>query len=570
LYDLINRLLEGRLSDADADRLGVWLSVDEEAQAIYLQAMRLHAELTLAYGDEDSVDSPPPIPDVFSLDRLSGDAREPVAAPVTKAEQANPSSRRVRSAGSKQRGRFRAFCRRFVFASLAMLLTVVAVFGSETIVNGVLALRRAAIADKRGGMLAAGAERSLYAGPNRQLGTRRIGSGRSDGVALASIFLFPLPALNDLEQIEAAQIEWTCKAKDNNPTFSVDLYGLGYVSPPETKRLGFWEGREDRSLRGKYGMAGPSDRTVELIKRGAMVSRTTCGRIKIESRNLVSFLQSLYADGAKQGDFAVFRLNADRPTSRISRETGYAVVHPPVQAGITQPEDLPALLLSVKSRTLADEPVVAEAAMAAQSIAAHWSSGLVRSSNNVVQIGSNGDGVRRIGSSYADGESLVNVLVFSLPSEEKLGSLHSARLEWTCISKDNDPKFAVDLYGLGYVRGQSYGGPCFWEGPPDESSPADYGLDGAPERRVTLVARGVMNPAIPCRRMTVENSALVDFLRSVYADGAREGDLVIFRLNADRPTQGLRRSTGYNIAHAPEIPGRTTPADLPVLLMTFN
>jgi hypothetical protein len=79
-----------------------------------------------------------------------------------------------------------------------------------------------------------------------------------------------------------------------------------------------------------------------------------------------------------------------------------------------------------------------------------------------------------------------------------------------------------------------------------------------------------MNPTTPCRRVMVENSALIEFLRSVYADGAREGDLVIFRLNADRSTQGLPRSTGYNVAHAPEIPGRTTPADLPLLLMTFN
>ena len=252
--------------------------------------------------------------------------------------------------------------------------------------------------------------------------------------------------------------------KGHDPQFSVDLYGLGFM-PPDTKgKVDFWEGSNDTSMRISYGMSGPAERRVDLLKRSAMTPPTTNGRIKVESRNLVRFLQSLYDDRAKKGDFAVFRLNADRPTSNISRETGYEVVHPPAVAKLTEPEELPALLLTVKSRSLLDKPVVAKAVMAAHSISAHWSGGLARSSRAIVETGGNGDGVRRIGSSIVGGVGLANVVIFSLPSVERITSLVSARLEWTCLAKDGDPHFSVDLYGLGFVRGQSYHGPCFWEG----------------------------------------------------------------------------------------------------------
>src|SRR5690606_17343068 len=153
------------------------------------------------------------------------------------------------------------------------------------------------------------------------------------------------------------------------------------------------------------------------------------------------------------------------------------------------------------------DPVVAEAVMAAHSISEHRSGGLVRSLKNIVEPGGNFDGTRRVGSSIRNDIGLVNVLVFALPPVEKLEGLVSARLQWTLLSKDHAPNFAVDLYGLGYVRGDSYHGPCFWEGFQDQAIPAEYGLLGGTERQVHLLARSVMRPSTPCGQVVVENMA---------------------------------------------------------------
>jgi len=569
--DLIDAYLEGELSQQEAERLAVWLSIDDEAQAIYLRALKLHADLTLTFSEANNL---------FSGGTEAVNCQSVVSDEVCTSKTITSATTRahtlVRRRQSHNSRRAWQRAARYAYKSFVVygviMLAAVAAWGSERLISEFRLVTRTK-ADHSGGMLFAAPDEGkqrLYSGANVERGTRRVGSGRDQGVALASVFLFPLPALAELEHIDSTRIEWTYKARDGDPVFSVDLYGLGFVRQlGSLEQLNFWEGPLDTSYRSEYRMDGDSDRRVALIKRGAMTPQTPCGRVVIENRNLTRFLRSLYEDGAQEGDFVVFRLNADEPTSQIARETGYTVVHPPAQPALTHPDEQPGLVITLASRHRSREPVRAQAAMVAHSISAsaHWSGGLVRSFNSRVQSGGNVDGTRRVGSSSFDGVGLANVFVFSLPSLEEIDKVVAARLQWTLVSKDNAPEFSVDLYGLGFTRDSSYHGPCFWEGPQDNSGPVDYVLHGD---TVHLIARRAMYPGTACGPVVVENRELLEFLRSLYDAGAREGDLVVFRLNADITTTSISRSTGYAVVHAIDGANQTSPADLPVMLVTFT
>jgi hypothetical protein len=77
-----------------------------------------------------------------------------------------------------------------------------------------------------------------------------------------------------------------------------------------------------------------------------------------------------------------------------------------------------------------------------------------------------------------------------------------------------------------------------------------------------------MRPGISPGRVVIENNQLREFLRSLYADGAQAGDLVVFRLNADASTRKLPRSMGYDVVHAPVPSQGTTHSDLPTLRLS--
>lgn len=575
LLDLTAALLEGELTEEGAERLATWLSIDDEAQDVYANALAVHAALTLEFQDKPC-ERIAGIRDALGS-RTNSVLPSAVSGPPAESCSLLPQPNRVAKHGSK---RAIQFCRQLtslsgnvILASCALMLAVVAVYGSERLIVEVLSARRASTADQTGGMIVSqfGEQQNLLMQrPNEDNGTRRIGSSKHDGVALASVYLFPLPPMRELEQLESAKIEWTYKRKDGDPKFSVDLYGLGFVKPDSPRHFDFWEGAADDSTSAADLAPGSAAKKATLLKRGVMTPQTPLGRISIENRKLVRFLQSLYDEGAQEGDLAVFRLNANSRTSQIERESGYAVVHPPSISDVSSQDELPVLSVTAKSQMYTGDPQLAKAVMATHSISEHWSGGVIRSFNNLVQSGCNSDGTRRIGSSVADGVGLVNVFTFSLPAVERLDEVVSAQLQWTLASKDNSPDFSVDLYGLGYVRAEAYHGPCFWEGNRDLASPTDYGLQGPFNEPVVLIARRVMRPNTPCGRVVIDNQLLVAFLRSLYQAGAQEGDLVVFRLNADVQTLNIARGTGFSVVHAPEIPRHTTEADLPVLLMTLN
>jgi hypothetical protein len=459
---------------------------------------------------------------------------------------------------------------RFAMAVAIVALLTAVVSAGRLIVN-YLSAQRAVVASQSGGSLRFGEQGNasdVAPGSNPTRGTRRIGSSVLPGVALANVLVFTMPKLDDKAKIESARLEWTYKSKDGKPQFNADLYGLGYVHADAVLGKGFWEGQEDTSLRADYGMEGQRDRRVSLIERGTMTPKSQLGRVAVENRSLAAFLQSLYDDGAREGDLVVFRLNADRESARNGTPSGYAVVHPPARAGISKPADLPVLRVTSKRPMPSETYSVADAVVSTQAIAAHWGGGSSTSRGDKIVSGWSDWGTRRVGSSANPRVALTNVLVFPLPALEEFERVQFVQLEWTCLRTTNDPTFSIDLYGLGFTHSDWYQGPCYWEGELDTSPRSKYGLEGAAERTVTLIEKGAMHPGISPGRVVIENKQLLNFLRSLYADGAQAGDLVVFRLNADTSTRKSPRSTGYDVVHAPVPSQGTTHSDLPMLRMS--
>lgn len=194
---------------------------------------------------------------------------------------------------------------------------------------------------------------------------------------------------------------------------------------------------------------------------------------------------------------------------------------------------------------------------------AHQGGGLLCNDRKVL-LGGNNRGVRRIGASSGAGVALASVLLFRLPDIEDAGDIESARLIFAYKSMDGAPDFAVDLYGLGYVPSAAVSPSWFYEGDEDAKSPADYGT-GTNTEPVMRLAQDVITPQTRVGRVVTQNQELADFIASLYRDGAAAGDLAVFRLNANTPTQQTARMTGFNIVHGPAVVGHTQHYEIPVL-----
>ena len=138
IAELVNALLEGQLSEEEADRLAVWLSVDEDANRCTCGLCRLHAELTLTFCEEEGTALRNTTPSYNNaLDRLSDEICGVATVAATERSRVESSARNTDTAAPVDHPLIRTFSRRLVVASLATLLTMVAVFGSERIVNSV-------------------------------------------------------------------------------------------------------------------------------------------------------------------------------------------------------------------------------------------------------------------------------------------------------------------------------------------------------------------------------------------------------------------------------------------------
>lgn len=577
LHTLIDALLEGELTEVQAERLNLWLTVDDDAQKVYVQSLDMHANLLWDHDREavwpvETIVSRPPAVEFFTTYAVNVAADQSSAQTPQVSRSSAQDSRpepisRPRAAERPTDGRAGFWRRCFGTPQLSLatsicvlLLAFTVVAAGERIIRAILSAYDIR-ANYAGGAVIS--SKTLWEGSSFR-GTRRIGSSYYPGIGLANVLVFRLPALQELERLRSARLEWTYKARNGQPNFSIDLYGLGYVS--STSSLGgcFWEGDRDTAPRSQYGMKGPRNERVSLVAKSAMTPNTSTGRIIVEGPVLARFVQSLYDEGAQEGDLAVFRLNADASTLDIARETGYEVVHPPEVLGKTSPAEFPSLHL-VANRTHSGGNSMAEAVLTAHGIESHRGLTAVNSAGGSGG-GNNSDGTRRVGSSALPNRGLANTLVFRLPSLGELERVRFARLEWTYKARSGRPDFAVDLYGLGYMPSISMSmHECFWEGARDTRLRAEYGMESQAGERVSLIARGVMTPYAAPGRIVVEGAPLVAFLQSLYEAGAKGGELVVFRLNADASTLDIDRATGYEVVHPPEAFGKTTPSEFPIL-----
>jgi hypothetical protein len=568
LHELIDALVEGQITEEQAERLSVWLAVDEDAQKVYVQALDMHASMLCDFGGEPAAQATPPSTSAAAI--VADESI--IAAPSTTEVPVSPQNtayckRHPEKRTSALWRRLFSTPRLSIATSIFTVLAAFTVVAAGEKILSVIFHQHEVEPHKDGGGLTSpgGSSPSEIRSGASRVGTRRIGSSQMPDTALVNLLVFRLPRLEDFERVGVARLEWTYRHRAGQPNFSVDLYGLGYVSSTSSLSGCFWEGAQDTSRRIEYGMSGKATRRVSPIARGVMNPQTPRGRVPVEGPELTAFLQSLYDDGARGGDFVVFRLNANKSTTKISRRTGYEIVHPPEIPGRTFPAQFPALQITAKGNTPETDSAVPGSAITAHCIEpSQWSAALV-SSDSIAQLGPSDHGTRLIGSSSRPNTALANLLVFRLPKLEELERVRSARLQWTYHIKSGEPKFAVDLYGLGCVSSSASLSKCFWEGEFDSSLRSEYGMSGDAARPVALIARGVINSRTSKGRVVVEGRELVEFLQSLYDDGARGGELVVFRLNADAPTATIHGRTGYEVVHPPEVPGKTVAAEFPLL-----
>jgi hypothetical protein len=564
MHMLCERACEESMTTAEGARLEELLSSDPQSRAYYLEFMEMHGALQWGASSEWTIDVPPAKPVAAAAEAAfptvandglgcaSADC-EPPPATLPCAAVLNQARRSFSWGAAISKPRFS-----LAMSLVVLLLAFTVVAAGERIIRAVFSHSVEAHPD--GGLIRSN---NVFQVGGSHRGTRRIGSSHLADMGLVNILVFRLPALREFDRIKSARLEWTYKERQGNPDFAADLYGLGYATSTSALSGCFWEGDFDSKRRTEYGMEGSKSRRVSLIKKAAMAPTDEVGRIVVQGPQLVAFLQSLYDDGAKGGELAVFRLNADVPTSQISRLQAYEMVHPPEVTGLTTAAEFPSLQLTADPM-IDGNPTVAEVVLTAHGVEANKSSTIVRS-NGKLYGGTSELGTRRIGTSATSDTSLANLLVFHLPQLREFERVRAAQLEWTFKARDGNPSFSVDLYGLGHTSSTACLTTCFWEGLYDSRLRSEYGMNGQSHRQVALVAKGAMTPRSRTGRITVEGPELVDFLQSLYDDGAGAGDLVVFRLNADVSTTQTSRGTAYQVVHPPERPGKTTVGESAVL-----
>jgi hypothetical protein len=157
-------------------------------------------------------------------------------------------------------------------------------------------------------------------------GERRVGTSANANIGLTNYYLFQLPAPSVLTGGQGeASIEFTFTSRAGSgatPTFSGDMYGLGWISgaaPPASATIASWYYGDmpvDTRTRNSLGLGSPASGNVSLLVdnflKPALVEMAP-GRIETgPNAALKTFIQSLYADGAQAGHYAVIQLAADQ------------------------------------------------------------------------------------------------------------------------------------------------------------------------------------------------------------------------------------------------------------------
>ena len=181
----------------------------------------------------------------------------------------------------------------------------------------------------------------------------RVGRGGDSPNRQSSvIFQFELPAIGSSDLISAASLSFNYIALDGSPiTFSSDLYGLGWTGSPASFDPDWFWGNSSDDIRtgndlgtniGTSPIWKLQDDIMTNTSAGAS-SNTPTGLVDTSASGdleLLSFINSLYDNGATAGDLAIFRLNADQSIPQTGA-LGYRL------SGIADSGNIPTLTLSV-------------------------------------------------------------------------------------------------------------------------------------------------------------------------------------------------------------------------------
>jgi hypothetical protein len=147
----------------------------------------------------------------------------------------------------------------------------------------------------------------------------RIGTTVAGSRLASAILPFQLPPLPEGEEIVSATLTFLIvgQAATNQPRAdqNADLYGLPFAAS-------FADPVSDVATYNARYFSGPNDTTTGVVKlQDNLLTPTTAGvtatstttYTPITSTDVSSYLVSLYAGDAAEGDFAVFRLSDDNP-----------------------------------------------------------------------------------------------------------------------------------------------------------------------------------------------------------------------------------------------------------------
>lgn len=142
-----------------------------------------------------------------------------------------------------------------------------------------------------------------------------------------AVYFFELPALAPGETISSASFSFDFTFRKDNgvggpPRHSVDLYGLGWLpDPPALDATWFWASAADDVRTGDQLGTNIGAQPVVKIQDNILTttqagspSSTPLGYTQTDAQGgaeLVSFLDLLYAQGARAGDYAVLRMSPD-------------------------------------------------------------------------------------------------------------------------------------------------------------------------------------------------------------------------------------------------------------------
>ena len=162
----------------------------------------------------------------------------------------------------------------------------------------------------------------------------RVGTGGNVPGAANPIYFFELPPIMSGEKLTSANLRFNYDRQTNHPEFNADLYGLGWISgPPVLNPVWYWAESNDDVRTGKDLDTNIGAAQVRKLQNNILTSTsagaaasTPTGTVRTDAAGddaLLGFVQSLYAAGARPGDFAVLRMN---PDANLAEKVPFAAI----------------------------------------------------------------------------------------------------------------------------------------------------------------------------------------------------------------------------------------------------